>query len=230
MSNMELWDAVKQPPKWALKQIQGGRLQGMTDVSPQWRYQIMTEQFGPCGKGWHFTVDKLWNEDAGEGQVFAFAQISLYIANDGFSEPIRGIGGSMLVAKESKGLHSSDEGYKMAITDALSTAMKMLGVAADVYAGRWDGSKYKAYPEDPADPPPDDPPPELAATSEQRALLLKLGEDQGLTKEGVAEFIAAIRKGDTLTKAEAVALLANSGEHTVFELKLADYIKQRMGE
>ena len=31
----------------------------------------------------------------------------------------------------------------MAVTDAFSTALKMLGVAADIYAGRWDGSKYK---------------------------------------------------------------------------------------
>ena len=30
----------------------------------------------------------------------------------------------------------------MAITDALSVAMKMIGVAADIYAGRWDGSRY----------------------------------------------------------------------------------------
>jgi len=49
----------------------------------------------------------------------------------------------MLVTKESKGLHSSDEGFKMAVTDALSTAMKLLGVGADIYSGMWDGTKYK---------------------------------------------------------------------------------------
>ena len=36
--------------------------------------------------------------------------------------------------------HASD---CAAVTDAFSTALKMLGVAADIYAGRWDGSKYK---------------------------------------------------------------------------------------
>ncbi len=60
-----------------------------------------------------------------------------------WSSPIPGIGGSMLVAKEQSGLHTSDEAYKMAITDALSVAMKMLGVAADIYAGLWDGAEYK---------------------------------------------------------------------------------------
>jgi hypothetical protein len=57
----------------------------------------------------------------------------------------------MLVEIEKEGkpeerLHTSDEGYKMAVTDALGTALKMLGVGADVYAGRWDGSKYKDEP------------------------------------------------------------------------------------
>ena len=35
----------------------------------------------------------------------------------------------------------------MAVTDAFSTALKMLGVAADIYAGRWDGSKYRDTPD-----------------------------------------------------------------------------------
>ena len=49
--NLKLWEAVKQPPASALKPIGGGRLKGMTDIKPQWRYLVMTEQFGPCGFG-----------------------------------------------------------------------------------------------------------------------------------------------------------------------------------
>ena len=55
---------------------------------------------------------------------------------------IPGIGGSMFVASEKAGLRTNDECYKMAVTDALSVAMKMLGVGADIYMGRYDGSKY----------------------------------------------------------------------------------------
>jgi hypothetical protein len=142
--NMKIWNAVKQPPATALKKIAGGRLSGMTDIKPQWRYQAMTEQFGPCGIGWKFTIEKLWTEIGSEGQIVAFANILLHIKQDGiWSEGIPGNGGSMLVAKESKGPYTSDEAYKMAITDALSTAMKLLGVAADVYLGNWDGSKFR---------------------------------------------------------------------------------------
>ena len=142
--NLKIYNALKQPPKEALRQIQGGRLSGKTDINPQWRYKAMTEQFGVCGIGWKYEHVKIWNEQASDGQLFAFAMVNVYIKQaDVWSDPIPGCGGSMLVEKEKAGLHANDEGYKMAITDALSTAMKMLGVAADVYAGLWDGAKYR---------------------------------------------------------------------------------------
>ena len=65
-----------------------------------------------------------------------------------WSDPIVGIGGSKLVNAFNAGLQSNDEGYKMAVTDAFSTSLKMLGVAADIYAGRWDGAKYKNTPQE----------------------------------------------------------------------------------
>lgn len=159
--NLKIWNAVKQPPTHALKQIQAGRLKGKSDINPMWRYLAMTEQFGMCGIGWKFEIVRLWTEPGPSEQVFAFAQINLYYKQgDQWSDPIPGIGGHMLAVKESSGIHANDEGYKMAITDALGTAMKMLGVAADIYAGLWDGSKYKVLedaktePENPAQKAP----------------------------------------------------------------------------
>jgi len=142
MENMDIYNAVKKPPPFALKPITGGRLRGFTDVNPQWRIMVMTEHFGVCGVGWKYTIEKLWLEPV-SAEICAFAEVALSIKVDGeWSSPIPGIGGSMLLEKETKGFHVSDECYKMAITDALSVAMKMLGVAGDVYAGAFDGSKY----------------------------------------------------------------------------------------
>jgi len=142
--NLKIWNAVKQPPRTALKPIEAGRLKGKSDINPMWRYLVMTEQFGICGIGWRYEVVRLWTEPAPDNQVFAFAHINLYVKlGDQWSEAIPGIGGHMLAEKEKAGLHANDEGYKMSITDALGTAMKMLGVAADVYAGLWDGAKYR---------------------------------------------------------------------------------------
>jgi hypothetical protein len=147
MDNMTYWNNLKQPPRDAMKEIRAGRLKGMSDINPQWRLEAMTAQFGPVGIGWKYTIEKLWNEIANSEQVFAFALVNLFIKDgEDWSAPVPGIGGSMLITKESAGLHASDEGYKMAVTDALSVAMKALGVGADIYRGRWDGSKYKDAP------------------------------------------------------------------------------------
>ena len=147
MGNLDYWKSFDKPPKEALREIRAGRLSGKTDINPQWRYKAMTEVFGPCGIGWRYTVDRKWTEQGTDGQVFAFADISLYIrVNNEWSEAIPGSGGSMLIAKEKNGLHSNDEAFKMATTDALSVAMKTLGVAAEVYAGNWDGSGYRSDP------------------------------------------------------------------------------------
>ena len=147
-NNLAIWDKVSRPPREALKTIKGGRLSGMTDVNPQWRIKAMTENFGPCGTGWKYTIDKLWTEPGPEGQVMAFALVSVFVASlsGGWRDPIPGIGGSAMIAQEKGGLRGNDEAYKMAVTDALSVALKALGVAADIYAGLWDGTKYTQAP------------------------------------------------------------------------------------
>jgi len=115
----------------------------MTDINPQWRIQMMTERFGPIGVGWYYEALNRWTEPGAGDEVLCFVDINVYIKDGGeWSKPIYGLGGSKLVAKESGGMYSNDEGYKMALTDALSVAMKELGVAADIYKGLWDGSKY----------------------------------------------------------------------------------------
>lgn len=144
MEATKIYKALSQPPKSALREIQAGKLKGKTDINPQWRYKAMTDTFGLVGIGWKYEVRKLWTEQGAGNEKLAFAQVAVYIKDgDKWSEPIEGIGGSKLVQVEKGAAVSNDEGYKMAVTDAFSTALKMLGVAADIYAGRWDGSKYK---------------------------------------------------------------------------------------
>jgi hypothetical protein len=141
---IETYKSLARPPKNALREIQAGKLKGKTDINPQWRYTVMTEKFGLVGFGWKYEVQKLWIEQGAGNEKLAFAQVAVFVKDgDAWSEPIVGIGGSKLVQLEKGADVSNDEGYKMAVTDAFSTALKMLGVAADIYAGRWDGSKYK---------------------------------------------------------------------------------------
>ena len=148
---LAIYESLARPPKTALKQITAGKLKDKTDINPQWRYKAMTEKFGLVGIGWKYEIQKLWTESGAGSESLAFAQVAVFVKDgDRWSDPIVGIGGSKLVQIEKGAPVSNDEGYKMAVTDAFSTALKMLGVAADIYAGMWDGSKYK----DDTDTPP----------------------------------------------------------------------------
>ena len=142
-----IWDKVKTPPASALKEITGGRLTGMTDISPMWRIEAATELWGPCGIGWKYDIVELWSLPATNDEVAVFARVNLYYKHgEEWSFPIPGIGGSMFVTNQKNGPYASDECYKMAVTDALSVAFKALGFGADVYYGRTN-TKYA--------PPPD---------------------------------------------------------------------------
>ena len=146
MENMEIYNRCRAVPKEAQKTITGGRLSGFTDINAMWRIQKLTELFGPCGIGWKYTIDREWLEQGANNEIAAFMDISLYYKQgETWSEAIPGTGGSSFVSKERNGLYTSDECYKMALTDAISVAAKALGMGADIYweKGR---TKYDAPP------------------------------------------------------------------------------------
>lgn len=143
MSNLELYNKYKEPPKEALKEIKGGRMNGKLDISPMWRIKCLTEEFGPCGVGWYYTETNRQFVNGADCEIAVFVDIDLfYRVGDGWSMPVHGSGGSMFIASEKEGFHTSDEVIKMATTDALSVCCKQLGIASDVYMGLMD-SKYE---------------------------------------------------------------------------------------
>ena len=146
-------------PQDAIKPIQEGRLKGKSDINPMWRMKRMTEIFGPIGFGWRYEILRQWTE-AYEGVVKCFCNVHLYVRDPEtkeWSEPIPGSGGSAMVAKETRGPYVDDDAYKKALTDALSIAMKPLGIAANVWYGPkaiagYEESKYEQRPQQPQQP------------------------------------------------------------------------------
>lgn len=136
-------DDIRRPPKSALKTIGAGRLKGFSNINPQWRIDAMNDKYGMCGEGWTWEIVKLWFDDCPNGERVAHAHVQIKVKDGAW---IPGIGGNKLIANERNRAHVSDEGYKMAITDALSSAMKCLGVGADVYLALWD-DKYGQWKE-----------------------------------------------------------------------------------
>ena len=144
MENLEFWNKYKEVPKNALKPFDNGKFKG-TDINTIWRMKCLTETFGMCGFGWYYTIERLWTEKA-EDDTFAFAEIKLYVkVGNEWSMGISGTGGNKLARATASGkVSTSDEAYKMAVTDAFGVACKNLGIGADVY---WENDKTK-YTED----------------------------------------------------------------------------------
>lgn len=153
--NMELYEFFCTPPHGVLKTIEYGPLKGKSDINPQWRYEVLTQKLGPCGVGWKFTIDNYFTQEIPQtGETMLFVMITLYIRQgDKWSEGIPAYGGDFLIKKDKNGIHGNDEAMKMAITDALGTSMKYIGVAGDVYRGLLNGvnvgadTKYSKYAE-----------------------------------------------------------------------------------
>lgn len=139
MDNMTIYNQGRVVPPEAQKTIGAGRLKGMTDINPLWRLAKLTELFGPCGIGWKYIITRREMVSGANNEISCFVDVDLYYRwEDAWSEAVPGTGGSSYVASERNGLYTSDECYKMALTDALSVACKALGIGADVYwaAGR----------------------------------------------------------------------------------------------
>lgn len=143
--NLRLYNKSRAVPDTAKKPIKGGRLKGMTDISPMWRIKTLTELFGPCGVGWNVRqtgTHTASDEATGETAVFVDVELTYRETPEAdWSAPVYGTGGAKLVSVESGGIHLDDEAYKKAYTDAISVACKALGVGADVYWER-DADKY----------------------------------------------------------------------------------------
>ena len=144
-ANMEIYEAARAVPNEAQKPFNNGKFSG-TDINPMWRLKKLTELYGPSGDGWYIEVTRMDTMDV-DGEIFAIVNINLYTktASGAWSKPIFGTGGNKLKSKTRNGVVTSDEGFKMAYTDAISVACKALGIGADIYFSNDKSSKYSAY-------------------------------------------------------------------------------------
>lgn len=179
MEKLAIYNKFKEVPEDAQKGFDNGKFKG-TDINTMWRIRCLTEEFGPCGLGWYFDIIRTWVEETkATGEQFAFAEIKLYIKADGdWSKGISGTGGNKLCALKKDGSYTtSDEAFKMAITDAFGVACRSLGIGADIYWAN-DRTKYSTAEEQPAT----DPKEAKKATPKQIEILAKNYTGENLTK------------------------------------------------
>jgi hypothetical protein len=140
--NLEFWNALKRTDPKATKPFQRpGGFRG-TQIDPAWRLQMMTEVFGPVGKGWGYEQLE-WT--IAERMVFICCRVWYIDPQTGekyFTGPQWG--GTEMVRRNRDGTERpDDECFKMSMTDAIGKCMLQVGLAADIYLGQFDDSKYR---------------------------------------------------------------------------------------
>ena len=132
--NMEIWNALnKTNPEFTTKFNKFGGKE-LTTIDPHYQIQMMTDLFGPVGKGWKYNVEYKYQD----GLVFAEVCVQYYQDHKWYEYgPVCSV---QNLSKKNGGL--DDEAPKKAMTDAMTKAFSHLGMSADVFLGKHDDSNY----------------------------------------------------------------------------------------
>lgn len=141
--NTKIWDMLgRTDPSHTKSFKRSGGFSG-TAIKPMWAYRRMTEEFGPAGKGWGVGKPSFDVVPAGvETLVYCTVEAWWREPDDSEKNYVYGVGGDKCVGTNRNGSFSDDEAFKKAFTDALTNALKLIGVGADVHMGMFDDNKY----------------------------------------------------------------------------------------
>jgi len=143
-NNKALWmRAFTTDPK-AVKPITGKQYSG-NSPKPYWIIERLTDEFGPCGLGWGFSILNERFERFSDTDTLHVAVVRLWYVLDGLRGELEQVGQTKATYTTSKGAFLIDEDApKKSVTDALVKCASYLGFAGDIFSGRWDDSRYVA--------------------------------------------------------------------------------------
>ena len=141
MSNhLDLWNRFADIDPAFTKPITGKDYRG-TSPNPHYVIQCLTEMFGPVGVGFGWEVEQDECTPIGE-EVLHWCRIRFWHTDrsNGFSA----YGQTKALMKTKNGLRLDEDAPKKSLTDAITKAASQIGIAANIFLGRWDDSKYVA--------------------------------------------------------------------------------------
>ena len=141
MSNhLDLWNRFADIDPAFTKPITGKDYMG-TSPNPHYVIQCLTEMFGPVGVGFGWEVEQDEFTPIGE-EVLHWCRIRFWHTDrsNGFSA----YGQTKALMKTKNGLRLDEDAPKKSLTDAVTKAASQIGIAANIFLGRWDDSKYVA--------------------------------------------------------------------------------------
>ena len=143
-NNKALWARVCVTDPKAVKPITGKQYSG-NSPKPYWIIERLTDEFGPCGIGWGFTILNERFERFSDTDTLHVAVVRLWYVLEGIRGELEQVGQTKATYTTSKGAFLLDEDApKKSVTDALVKCASYLGFAGDIFSGRWDDSRYVA--------------------------------------------------------------------------------------
>lgn len=139
-SNLEIWDRFSDIDPKFTKPITGKAYRG-TSPNPQYVIKCLTEMFGPVGQGFGWEVVQEDFTHFGD-EVLHWCRIRFWhTSRDNWFEAY---GQTKALMKTKNGLMLDEDCAKKSLTDAIVKASSHIGVAANIFLGRWDDQKYVA--------------------------------------------------------------------------------------
>jgi hypothetical protein len=138
MSNLDLWEwHADIDPKFT-KPITGKQYKG-TSPNPQYVIRCLTEMFGPVGQGFGWEIVREEFTPLGE-EVLHWCRIRFWHGRR--EDWFESYGQTKALLKTKNGLMADEDAPKKSLTDAIVKAASHIGVAANIFLGRWDDQKY----------------------------------------------------------------------------------------
>jgi hypothetical protein len=142
MENKALWQRAFTTDPKAVKPITGKQYNG-NSPKPYWIVERLTDEFGPCGIGWGFSILNERFERFSDTDSLHVAAVRFWYVLDGKRGELEQIGQTKASYTTNAGKFIVDEDApKKSVTDALVKCASYLGFAGDIFSGRWDDSKY----------------------------------------------------------------------------------------
>jgi hypothetical protein len=141
MTNLDHWNRFADIDPKFTKAITGKAYKG-TSPNPQYVIRCLTEMFGPVGQGFGWRVLHEAFQPLGE-KTLHWCRIEFWHTDR--ANVFESYGQTLAAYPTSSGGFMVDEDApKKSLTDAVIKAASHLGIAANIFLGRWDDQKYVA--------------------------------------------------------------------------------------
>ena len=139
MSNLETWERFADIDPKFTKPITGKPYKG-TSPNPHYVIRCLTEMFGPAGVGFGWDVVAEGFQPMGD-ELLHWCRIRFW---HGDGKGFDAYGQTKAIMKTRSGFLNDEDAPKKSLTDAITKAAAQVGVASNIFLGRWDDNKYVA--------------------------------------------------------------------------------------